>query len=177
MSRLLSIVMAFFICSQASAVAQRADWGWRPYENQRYGMTLLYPDLLLRKERTTEAGDGDLFESRTGNGKLLVGALINNDRFNPTTYRRYIEENSYARYDVTYRKEGPGWFVISGKGRGQIFYEKVVFSCSGGLINSFALVYDEAERSTYDRAVEGIESSFRPGANCNRGERQGRQSQ
>ena len=62
---------------------------------------------------------------------------------------------------------GAGWSVLSGTRGETMIYEKVIFSCSGRVINSFALVYPIAERHLYDPIVEGIEDSFRPGvAGC-----------
>jgi hypothetical protein len=56
--------------------------------------------------------------------------------------------------------------VLSGEGNGRIFYEKVMFSCGGRLINSFALHYSSDERGAFDALVERMEKSFRPGQNC-----------
>ena len=41
-----------------------------------------------------------------------------------------------------------------------------MFSCAGRLINSFAMVYPTDQRNTFDRVVEGMEKSFRPGREC-----------
>ena len=41
--------------------------------------------------------------------------------------------------------------------RGKVFYEKVVFSCAGRLITSFALLYSVADRDTFDPIIERIE--------------------
>ena len=57
--------------------------------------------------------------------------------------------------------------MLSGTRGDTMIYEKVMFSCSGRVINSFALVYPIDERHLYDPIVEGIEDSFRPGnAGC-----------
>jgi hypothetical protein len=53
--------------------------------------------------------------------------------------------------------------VLSVDGQGKVFYEKVVFSCAGRLINSFALLYSVADRDTFDPIVERIEETFRSG--------------
>lgn len=160
MARVFSLVLVFFLAARADA--QPSASGWEIYRNAKYGLTLRYPDELLRLERSTPQGDGDLYVARAGNAKLLIGALRNTDRTSPAAYRKMIEARSYAGFETTYRKSGEGWFVISGLGKGQIFYEKVMFSCGGALINSFALVYDVSQRATFDRVVEGIERSFRP---------------
>jgi len=56
---------------------------------------------------------------------------------------------------------------LSGEGNGKTFYEKVIFSCNGRVINSFAMIYPTAQSVLFDRVVEGVEKSFRAGsANC-----------
>jgi len=98
--------------------------------------------------------------------KLLVGALPNEARQSLAQYQTYVASHSYSGFQVQYRPLGQSWFVLSGEGDGKTFYEKVMFSCEGRLINSFALLYPDAQRSTYDPIVERIEKSFRPGAKC-----------
>ena len=44
--------------------------------------------------------------------------------------------------------------------------EKVMFSCQGRIINSFALVYPIESKRQFDPIVEGIENTFRPGQDC-----------
>jgi hypothetical protein len=52
---------------------------------------------------------------------------------------------------------------LSGEGNGKTFYEKVIFSCNGRVINSFAMIYPTAQSVLFDRVVEGVEKSFRAG--------------
>ena len=139
---------------------------WREYRNERYGFNLHYPADAFTMERTSEAGDGQVFVSQVGNARLLVGALVNNSGFSPASYQEYIARHSYSDYEIGYRRLGQGWFVLSGEGKGKVFYEKVMFSCTGRLINSFALLYSAAERAFFDPIVERIENTFRPGRDC-----------
>jgi hypothetical protein len=37
--------------------------------------------------------------------------------------------------DITYHPRGRSWFVLSGRRGDQIYYEKVIFSCSGHVVN------------------------------------------
>jgi hypothetical protein len=48
----------------------------------------------------------------------------------------------------------------------KIFYEKAMFSCAGRLITSFAMIYRSEQRQLFDRIVERVEHSFRPGRKC-----------
>jgi hypothetical protein len=67
---------------------------------------------------------------------------------------------------MTYVPRGRSWFVISGYRGDDIYYEKVMFSCAGGVVNVFAISYPEALRHLYDPVVEQMEDSFRPGHHC-----------
>jgi hypothetical protein len=165
--RLAALVLS---CSAQVTLAQGGpvdSQEWATYRNERYGFFLRYPTNVLQPERTSYAGDGQVFVSRDGNARLLVGALPNHDRQSPAAYQQQIARDSYADYQVTYRKVSSSWFALSGEGNGKTFYEKVIFSCNGRLINSFALIYPSAQSGLFDRIVEGIEKSFRPGtATC-----------
>jgi hypothetical protein len=73
-----------------------------------------------------------------------------------------VQRHSYADFTIDYRPVGSNWFVLSGDGGGKTFYEKVMFSCDGRLINSFALIYPTTDKRRFDAVVEGIQATFRP---------------
>lgn len=157
-------VGAHLVLGTAAAAAQ----DWRQYRNERYGFTLQYPPDLFVTERAAEAGDGQVFSSSDDDARLLVGALPNQSGYTPTTYQEYIARHSYPDYQIDYRRTGGSWFALSGEGGGRIFYEKVMFTCGGRLITSFAMVYPSAQRRLFDPVVERIEDSFRPATDCQR---------
>ena len=68
------------------ALAATAE-DWREYRNERYGFNLHYPADAFTMERTSEAGDGQVFVSQVGNARLLVGALVNDSGFSPASYQ------------------------------------------------------------------------------------------
>jgi hypothetical protein len=162
---MLSLLVASGVLGQAQA-AFALDW--REYQNERFGFSLQYPADIFVVERTAEAGDGQVFVSQIGNARLLVGAFVNERGYSPASYQAYIARESYGGYAIGYQRLGRGWFVLSGDGQGKVFYEKVVFSCAGRLINSFALLYSVADRDTFDPIVERIEETFRSGKDCAR---------
>ena len=139
---------------------------WMEYRNERYGFSLKYPADVFTVESTTEAGDGQAFIDNEREARLLVGVLPNNSRHSPAAYQAYIAQHSYPEYRIDYRRLAGSWFVLSGEGNGKIFYEKVMFSCGGRLINSFAMIYPSERRRHFDPIVERMENSFRPGRNC-----------
>jgi hypothetical protein len=141
---------------------------WSEHRNEKFGFSLQYPADLFVVERTAEAGDGQVFVANDADARLLVGALVNDARFNPASYRDYLAKHSYGQYQIGYRRLGESWFVLSGEGNGKTFYEKVMFSCGGRLINSFAMLYPTGQRQIFDPIVEHIENTFRPGRDCER---------
>ena len=85
-----------------------------------------------------------------------------------STREDYIARHSYGAYKLGYRRLGQTLFVLSGEGNGRIFYEKVMFTCGGRLINSFAMIYPIDKRHVFDPIVERVEDSFRPARDCKR---------
>jgi hypothetical protein len=162
---LLTALLCQSALAQPRETAAARDWTY--FRNDRFGFSLRYPADVFEPERASDAGDGQVFVSRDGEARLLVGALPNVERLSPGAYQDHIARQSYADYAVTYRRVSGNWFALSGEGSGRTFYEKVIFSCNGRLINSFAMIYPSDRASLFDRIVEGIEKSFRPGtASC-----------
>jgi hypothetical protein len=140
------------------------DLHWDEYRNERFGITAEYPSRVFRFERASSAGDGELFVSKDGRARLLIGALENREHFSPESYQRFIASQSYPGLKVDYSPVRGTWTVLSGTMGETMVYEKAMFSCGGGLISSFAMTYPVEQRSLYDRIVERIEHTFRPGA-------------
>jgi hypothetical protein len=161
---LLSVVGLSPVPSWAQDLTGDAEWA--AYRNERFGFTLSYPARVFHVEKRSEAGDGQVFISKDGEARLLVGAFSNSDKHTLASYQDYVLRNSYANYTVTYQRRGESWFVASGKGDGKTFYEKVMFTCGGQLINSFVMIYPDDQRSTFDPIVERIEDTFRPATRC-----------
>lgn len=151
--------------AQVAAVSA-ASIGWTSLRNDRFGFQLEYPAHVLQPQQSSEAGDGVLLVSRDAKAKLLVGAFRNAERHTPASYQAYVAQRSYPDFPVSYAPRGQTWFVLSGERSGKIFYEKVMFSCQGGVITSFAMTYPSAERRRFDPIVERVENSFRPGPRC-----------
>jgi len=137
-----------------------------PYVNERFGFSFEYPTGVFEPERRSETGDGEMFAGVRGHGRLLVGAFENADGHTVASYMNYIRRRSYSGYDVDYAPRGETWFVLSGENDQNVFYEKVIFSCRGRIISSFALIYPIVSKAMFDPVVEGIEKTFRPGQNC-----------
>jgi hypothetical protein len=56
--------------------------------------------------------------------------------------------------------------VLSGYHQEKIYYEKVMFTCAGGIVSIFGINYPIAERKLYDAIIERMEDAFTPSTNC-----------
>ena len=139
------------------------DLGWRDYHNESFGITAVYPSRVFRFERASTAGDGELFVSKDGRAQLLIGALQNEEGYSPASYQRFIASHSYPGLSADYAPVRGTWTVLSGTMGETMVYEKAMFSCGGRGISSFAMTYPVEQRGLYDRIVERIEHTFRPG--------------
>jgi hypothetical protein len=154
------------VLSFHTSVRAALSEGWTQHHSERFGYTLEYPSAVFATERQSEQGDGTLFITEDGHARLLVGALFNESGFTPASYQSYITRHSYPNYTIEYQRREATWFVLSGRGGGNVFYEKVMFACDGRLLSSLALIYPEEEQPRFNPIVERIEASFRPGRKC-----------
>jgi hypothetical protein len=162
MMRFFAGLIVIGLALPAPSMAQ--DLAWSDYRDERLGLSFSLPTRVFRLERSADAGDGHLFRTKDGRGQLLVGALENTEGHTPATYQRLIARRSYPGFDVDYAPVGRSWSVLSGERDGTIFYEKVIFSCGGAVINSFAMTYLTDQRNLFDSIVEEIEDTFRVAA-------------
>ena len=165
MHRLLYIfLMCFALAPPAQGREALPDWVL--YVNDRFGFSFRYPVGVFEPDRRTEAGNGEVFTDVGGHARLLVGAFENAGGHSIQSYMNFIRTESYSGYNVDYAPRGQTWFVLSGENDQNVFYEKVMFSCSGRLISSFALIYPVARKAMFDPVVTGIEKTFKPATNC-----------
>ena len=139
---------------------------WIGSRDQGFGFTFLVP------AHTFVPADGEDkpslygFKSRDGQAKLMFSAWNNKEGRTPDGFKRWLLANTEGYDELTYRPRGRTWFVLSGYRGDNIYYEKVMFSCGGNVVNVFAMSYPQGQRDRYDQIVERIEDHFRPGNGC-----------
>jgi hypothetical protein len=115
-------------------------------------------------------GDGKrafhYFMSPNSEAKFMVGAWNNREGRTPDQFKRWLMTNIGGYDEVTYRPRGRSWFVLSGYRGDDIYYEKVMFSCGGQVVNVMAVTYPSGERNLYNPVVERMEDSFKPARSC-----------
>jgi hypothetical protein len=168
MTRLGSIASFCFLMAVALplSAAVAAVPPWSSEQDAGLGFTYSYPHGLFSRI----AGDGKpsfhYFVSPNSEAKLMVGAWNNREGRTPAGFKRWLLANAGGYDELTYRPRGRSWFVLSGYRGHDIYYEKVMFSCAGEVVNVLALTYPADQHNVYDRVVEHMEDTFRPGSRC-----------
>jgi hypothetical protein len=160
------LLMSTLALPAAQSVAQD-NVGLATYRNERHGFSLSYPaEQFIALPSATE--DGRQFVSKDGSARLLVGTLPNFDNKNLRDYRTFVLNESYPGAKVDYAPLRDRWFVISGVRNGMVFYQRVNFTCGNRNINSWAVVFPEAQKAVYEPIIEQIHRDYRLGTgNCN----------
>jgi hypothetical protein len=160
----IGLIVLIYLGAMSSVTAATRPWAYE--RDPGLGFQFIYPrDLFDRTE-----GDGKpsfhYFASRDADAKLMVGAWNNEAGQTPGEFKHWLLGNTGGYDNMTYVPRGRSWFVISGYRGDDIYYEKVMFSCAGTVVNVFAITYPKSLRSEYDPVVEQMEDSFRPSNRC-----------
>ena len=149
----------------AFAENAQASEEWRTQRDPHFGFSYSYPAEMFAPMEG-ERPSFYYYGSAVTGGKFLVGAWNNQQGATPQEFKQWMLTHADGYEDITYQPRGRSWFVLSGHRDDQIFYEKVIFSCKGCVVNVFAISYPEAERQRFDPVVERMEDHFKSGTGC-----------
>lgn len=162
---LFGAALVVLLTALQAPLVQAATGRWLSDRDPNLGFTFSYPRTLFHPIQGDGKPSFHYFVSGS-DAKFLVGGWNNRAGRSPEGFKRWLIANAGGYDEVTYRPRGRSWFVLSGYRGDQIYYEKVMFSCGGSVVNIFAMVYPVAERNFFDPIVERMEDSFRPGRRC-----------
>jgi hypothetical protein len=137
------------------------------YKNARFGYSLTYPSARFKPEPESAKGDGRKFYSHDRRAKIATFGAYNVDNYTMEQYRDKIIHDFDGYEQVTYSPRGKTWFVLSGYHNGNVYYQKVMFSCDNEIINVLAVKWPVANREKYDPIIELLEKNFHPGTGAN----------
>lgn len=165
---------ALIAASNFTPAADAASTGPVPtYVNAKYGFSLALPADIFAAAEPRNPEHGALWISTDGQARLIAVATANASGDTLSSYRAFVMQQSYANAAFDYTPVRDTWFVLSGSKDGRIFYERITFACSGRYIYGWQLEYPAADKQHYDRVVEQIHRSYRPGrgedGRCGRG--------
>ena len=163
-----SLIFAFILGAVTFAAVPDASaqsgQRWTTYRNARFGFTLSYPASIFTPQPPPDSGDGQTFLTDDRRAKVVVYATTNDERFSPQDYRKTILKD-FGGYDqLDYSPSGKTWFVLSGYRGENIYYQKVMFSCGGGVITALSVTFPRAEKKFYEGLIEVMEDNFKPGS-------------
>jgi hypothetical protein len=150
----------------ASAVPRHKEMtedGWVAYKNDEFAYSLYYPSTFFEPQAIAAEGEIKTFLSPDKKAKIDVFGAVNDEGYTLASYRETVL-NDFGGYDsLDYSPKGKTWFVLSGYRGETIYYQKVLFSCGGRIINAFSIRFPTADRAFYEPLIELMEDRFRPG--------------
>ncbi|MGF7005112.1 hypothetical protein [Aminobacter sp. BE322] len=146
-----SLSAALVACALASpAIAKPFT-----YTNARFGTSVTFPDdVFTGQAEPPENGDGMTFLAEDG-ASLAVYGSNNALEQSPKQLADFVS----GGHDVTYRKVGSNWVVLSGRDGDEIFYHRLELG-RRGVIHAFLLKYPASARKKYDALVSPLASSL-----------------
>ena len=134
-----------------------------PIEHAVAGFELKYPADVFSARAGGADADDRLFVSQDQRALLRVYARRTRAPTSPVKYRAALLAGRYAGASLDYAPQREQWFVLSGTLGGEMFYERVSFSCDRRAFHAWLLTYPVAERVFYDAIVEDMHRSYRTG--------------
>lgn len=163
--RLLARVLLapLFTCGMiVQLAAEPVDWG--RYRHPVFGYEIDIPYSIFPP--VGDDRDRLVFERPDGQSRLTVYSEDNLDRLALQQIAEDLETSPFIT-EVTYRKAGASWVVLSGHftptgAAEQIFYFKLMMSADRQRYAVFAINYPRSEKARFNTIVERLEASFRP---------------
>ncbi len=139
-----------------------------PYCNHRYNYCINFPPHLLTAQQEAASGDGKILLDKKGVEFLRVFRRGAVDPEEHISLKKQMQEDiseitqpdsSGVLPEITYKKLGRKFYVLSGKKGDIIFYRKVIITKDDEL--AFALFqYHEKDKNRYDKVVAKMAASF-----------------
>jgi len=129
------------------------------YTNARFGTHVTFPaELFETREEPPANGDGMKWTSSDG-GSMGVFGSWNVTELSPADYLQQLIDFRGGEDDITYKRAGKDWVVISGTQGPDIFYERHEFGAQSA-IHSVVLTYPRSLEAKYNPAVGPIANSL-----------------
>jgi uncharacterized protein with LGFP repeats len=149
---LVFLVIANFTLAQSSYIQ---------YCNARFGFCVSYPSTF-KAQGESDNGDGQEFISSDGKSSLLVyrdGREAIYESEAECRSQSYLSDiTSDETKQVTYKKKGENFYVVSGFQGLMIFYQKTIFTEQGMMTAVFT--YPTAQKAKYDAYCSKLLETF-----------------
>ncbi len=150
--------MVLLVATCLIGSAAWAEGAWRPYYNDRFGVTADAPSDW-KMGPAPENNDGRIFTSPNGSATITISGSFSTMPHDEEVAIR-VEQKGAA---ITYKKITPRLVVVSGTKSDRIFYSKSILSCHGTIWNDLRVEYPVADKDKYDALVAHVSASLHPG--------------
>ena len=135
--------------------SQTKELKFKFYGNSRFGYSVEYPAELLIPQGEAPNGDGQIFRNDEAEMRVYGSNLLLNETLQ-AEYESLLKEKK----GVTYKVVKKDFFVISGKNKGRIYYQKMMHGENDDFL-IFMIEYPETKRAVYDEVVTRVVKSFK----------------
>jgi len=144
------------------ANSSHAQTSYNQYCNARFGFCVSYPSTF-KGQGESDNRDGQEFISADGKSSLLVYRDVREAIYESETECRtqsYLSDiTSDETKQVTYKKKGDNFYVVSGYQGSMIFYQKTIFTEQGMMTAVFT--YPTAQKAKYDAYCSKLLETFK----------------
>lgn len=136
--------------------AHAAPGQTQSYSNSKYGFAITYPADRFIPQGESDAGDGQIFRAKGGQGEMRVYAGFNvlNESL-AAVYETCLRDPGFQ---PTYKVLRRNWFVVSGLAGKNIFYRKTIQS--GDTFYTISFTYPPGEKALFDPLIPGLLADF-----------------
>lgn len=148
-----------FLLPAAAGTALAADW--QTYRNVRFGFAVDYPGDILVMKPPPANGDGCAFH--VPGRRIEVTASASHNVLDDSIGQLYAKALAeFGPGNVSYRRRGDSFFVVSGISRGRVFYEYVQIARKGGgdYVGRLRILYPPREKAVMDPVVTRMQRRF-----------------
>jgi hypothetical protein len=154
-----SIYLLVFLVIANSNLAQTS---YKQYCNARFGFCVSYPNTF-KGQGESDNGDGQEFISADGKSSLLVyrdgreAVYESEAECKSQSYLSDITPDDTKQ--ITFKKKGENFYVVSGYQGSMIFYQKTIFTDQGMMTAIFT--YPGSQKTKYDSYCVKLFETFK----------------
>lgn len=159
MSRPFNLFFFFFWLLAANSLS--AQTTYNQYCNARFGFCVSYPSTF-KAQGESDNGDGQEFISSDRKASLLVyrdgrDAIYESEE--EYKWMSYLSDINDETKQITYKKKGEDFYVVSGYQGVMIFYQKTIFTDEGMMTAIFT--YPTSQKAKYDSYCLKVFETFK----------------
>lgn len=149
-----------FLPAALALLSLVAPPAYKTYHNARFGYRIDYP-AALRPQPEADNGDGRRFVSADGQTVLTAYAAYNVLDGGLAEERKMSRETWQQQgATITLDQKLASGFVLSGRNKGRIFYEKTVLRAN--TLTTFSWEYPAARKAVMDAVIQHTSQTLQP---------------